>query len=74
MYAHVHVRVCTLTNTCGYCRMVREYHKLEESRDGVLKEKQAYEVQLELLQRTVHEYEELMTSKVSLSCTVHSSI
>ena len=57
---HTHVHVCNITYT--HCRMSCEY---QESQDGLLKEKQAYEAQLELLQRTVHEYEALMASKVS---------
>ena len=64
---HVTVYLTVFTHT--HCRMSHEH---QECQDGLLKEKQAYEAQLELLQRTVHEYETLMSSKVCAYIYVHT--
>ena len=47
------------------CRMSHKCQKLKETEGVIVKEKQVYESQLQLLQGTVHEYEALMASKVS---------
>ena len=55
------------------CRLTQEYHNLKEKQVSLQNEKREYEAQIELLQRTVKQYEEMILKKVwMILCSIYT--